>query len=226
MKARILIIFMVIFTVSLVRVNAQPLNDSVNLWSLYPGYVVTNDGDTIEGHLLLSNLVANQRKVFYFRDPDNPDSKIKYKPKDIKAYKVGPRHYESFKFAATNAIRKHNFFLKKIDGPICLYRWYYEPESRSSQRVKIDEDNILNSKIDLSFSEEDLTAQDVAIKQGGKPINLTAVKYLIKFKKHMAKIVDDYEELAEKIRNKEEGYTFGFHEDIIIEYNEWYKGKQ
>ena len=225
MKAKISFVFGILILFSCQRLVAQLPGDSLNQATMYPGYIVTNQQDTIDGFLYLSNVAANQYRVFYFTSPDDPESKVKYKPKDLIAYKVGSRLYESFEFKATNAMNKRNFFLKVIDGPISMYRWYYEPESRSSKRVMIDEENLLNSSIDLSFDESDLTGQDIVIKLGGEPINLSAPKYLMKFKKHMAALVEEDAELVEKIQRKEKGYTFGYQEKIIEEYNHWYENK-
>lgn len=225
MKAKIILISCILFFCSSQKLSAQFPDDSLKQATLYPGYIVTNQQDTIKGYLYLSNIAANQYRAFYFKSPDDPESKVKYKPKDLKAYKVGSRLYESFEFNATNAMHKRNFFLKVIDGPISLYRWYYEPESRSSKRLMIDEEDLLNSTIDLSFDESDLTGQNIVIKMGSEPINLTAPKYLMKFKKNMAALVEENEEIVGKIQRKEKGYTFGYQEQIIKEYNQGYKNK-
>jgi len=225
MKAKISLISCILVLFSIHSLTAQLPDDSLKQATLYPGYIVTHQQDTIDGFLYLSNIAANQYRVFYFTSPDEPGSNVKYKPKDIAAYKVGSRLYESFEFKATNALHKRNFFLKVIDGPISMYRWYYEPESRSSKRVMIDEENLLNSSIDLSFDESDLTGQDIVIKLGGEPINLSAPKYLMKFKKHMAALVEEDAELVGKIQRKEKGYTFGYQQQIIQEFNHWYNSK-
>ena len=45
---------------------------NVKLWTLYPGYVVTKENDTIKGYLMLKNLINNQDKAFYYKDKDTP----------------------------------------------------------------------------------------------------------------------------------------------------------
>lgn len=226
MKKEVFAILATLFHLWPAIILAQFETDSLSLWTKYPGFVVTQEGDTLKGHVLLSNLVANQQKVFFYNGNEQDETEEKYKPKELKAYKAGPRHYESFKYEPVNEARRYHFFLKVIDGPISLYRWYYEPGSRTDERVQLNEEALLNSNIDLSFSENDLVGQDIAIKQDGKPEDLSTLKYLTNFKKNMARFVEDYPALAEKIRKKEEGYTYGFQEDIIREYNEWYPGEE
>lgn len=92
----------------------------VKLWTIYPGYVVTKSGDTIKGYLKLKNLVNNQDKVLFYLHPNDEKYTKKYKPKMLKAYKVGPRYYESFKFKppvtyAGNDANTYHFLLKLID---------------------------------------------------------------------------------------------------------------
>jgi hypothetical protein len=204
---------------------AQEDLEEVKLWTIYPGYVITHDNDTIHGFIKLNNLVDNQKKALFYNSPDDEKYAEKYKAKDIKAYMVGPRYYESFKFWPETEARGVHFFLKVLDGPISLYEWYYEPQSRTDERVKIDEDNVMNSKIDLSFSEADLDTQLIGIKLGGEPEQLDKLKYVTNFKKNMSKYLEDYPELAEKIANKMEGYQFINLEEIIKEYNAWYLAK-
>ncbi len=199
----------------------------VKLWTVYPGYIVKKDNDTVKGYLLLKNRVANQDKVFFYNTPDG-DKKdaIKYKPKAIKAYKVGPRFYESFKFNpgvssySTNDANTYHFVIKTLDGPITLYKWYYETVQRSEDRVKVNEDKPLNTKIDLSFNEDELSSITLGKMPDGELVNFD--KMLIGFKKKMSKLVADYPELSKKIAGKQAGYRRSDIEKIVKEYNEWY----
>lgn len=217
MKKLLLFILMLIGT----GLMAQEDQEEVKLWTIYPGYVITHKNDTIRGYIKLNNFVNNQKKAFFYNHPDDEKCAEKYKPKDIKAYKVGPRYYESFKFWPETEARGLHFFLKVIDGPISVYKWYYEPVELSKERVKIDDDGRI-SNIDLSFSEENLSTELIPVKPGGEPEKLKNLKYATNFKKNMSKYLEDYPELAAKIANKEDGYGIGNIEDIIREYNAWY----
>ena len=60
-------------------------------------------------------------------------------------------------------------------------------------------------------------------KHSGK--SLPSANLVINFAKSMSEFLDDYPELAEKIKNKEEGYTMLKTNFIIEEYNKWYDEK-
>lgn len=199
-------------------VFAQEPADTVKLWTRYPGYVIKHEGDTIHGILLLKNKIANQGKVFFFDSEEADEPSEKYKPKDIKAYKVANRFYETKKYTPENTAMKYSFLLKVIDGPISLYEAYYDDK----ERVKINEDDIWQSKIDLSFSEEELKDQRLGCRAGEDLVFFDGAKYLLGFKKQMSKYLNDSPEIAKKIANKEEGYQWINLEKIIREYNEWY----
>ncbi len=218
--------FLIIIMISYLGLSAQDNNEKVELWTIYPGYVITLDDDTIHGYIKLNNYVDNQKKALFYNNPKDEKYTEKYKPKNIKGYKVGPRIYESFKFWPETEANSVHFFLKVMEGPVSLYQWYYEPQSRTDERVKVDEENVLNSKIDLSFSEEDLDTELIGIKLGGKPQQLDNLKFLTNFKKNMSKYLEDYPELAEKISQKKEGYRYENMKEIIMEYNEWYTKKK
>ncbi len=200
---------------------AQEDTTQVKLWTIYPGYVITLDDDTVHGYLLLKNKISNQEKVFFFDSEDAEEPIAKYKPKDIRAYKVANRNYKTLKFSAEYTTAKYHFFLKEIDGPISMYCWYYDDK----ERVKIDEDDIWNSTIDFSFNENELSIQKIGVKFGGEPVDFGDLKFLLKFKKSMSEYVSDYSGLSQKIANKQEGYKYIDLEKVIKEYNFWYQEK-
>ncbi|GAP42640.1 hypothetical protein TBC1_11772 [Lentimicrobium saccharophilum] len=197
---------------------AQQKGDTVRLWTIYPGYVITLENDTIHGFIKLNNYIDNQRKALFYNNPDDEEYAVRYKPKDIKAYKVGPRYYESFKFWPETAARGVHFFLRLIEGPVTYYKWYYESPEDSKKRIVVDEEKQKITKIDLSFSEEKLYTESICIKNGGEPEKLSTLN----FKKTMSKYLEDYPELSAKVAGKQEGYRAWDIEKIIREYNEWY----
>ena len=217
METRIsLIILFLLFCLS--DINAQEPADTIKLWTKYPGYVITHDDDTIHGILLLKNKISNQGKVFFFNSMEAEEPSEKYKPRDIKAYKVANRFYETKKYTPDNTAMKYCFLLKIIDGPISLYKVYYDDK----ERLKINEDDIWQSKIDFSFSEDELKDWNLGCRKGEKLEKFDSMKYLVNFKKSMSKYLADCPEIAEKIANKEEGYKWNDLQKIIKEYNEWH----
>jgi hypothetical protein len=194
---------------------AQESEEPVKLWTIYPGYVITKSNDTIRGYLLLKNKISNQGKVFFFDSPDAKEPSKKYKPKDIKAYKVANRFYESVKYSPEYTTMRYCFLLRTLDGKVKFYKSYFDDK----QRIKIDENDIWNSKIDLSFSEDELKEVWLGTRDGEEPENFNSFGYLLKFSKNMSKYLADCPEIANKIANKEPGYEYGNLEKIISEYN-------
>ncbi len=188
--------------------------------SVLPGYIITLQGDTVKGYLLNINLWLNQKMTFLYKDPADREGRVKYKPKEIRAYQVGPRYYESFDHPFTNSMRSDNFLLRKIDGPVKYYVWYFDEDKTKL----MSSDNI--SMADLGkaflFDESELWKDEFAKK--GKEETLTEfnLKFLMKFAKNMSEFVSDDVELAKKIAGKTEGYKNNSIEAIIREYNDWY----
>jgi hypothetical protein len=196
---------------------AQDAPEEIKLWTNYPGYVITNDNDTIHGYLQLSNFVDNQKKALFYKDPDDDRYAKKYKAKDIKGYKVGPRCYESFKFCPATESKGMYFFLKVLDGPLSLYKWYYRPQDPTDESAMVDVDLV------MGLDEDGLDSHLIGIKPNEEPVQLDSPKFISRFNKSMSKYLSDYPELAEKIANKEEGYQYGNLKEIVKEYNKWYE---
>ncbi|MBN1157792.1 MAG: hypothetical protein JXA61_00295 [Bacteroidales bacterium] len=216
-----LVILCLLILLSSFRSIAQ--NDTLILerGTVYPGYIITLEGDTLEGWLLNINLWLNQQMTFFYDDPDNHDGRVKYMAEDLKGYKVGNREYESIKFMGLYSPRKNNFFMRTITGPISYYVWYYDPERSKLSSTDISLDDISDA---ILFEESELSNQnqDLFHKFDDEMVSLGQLKYLTNFDKNMSKIVSDYPGLAERIRNKEEGYKWINARDIIREYNTWY----
>jgi hypothetical protein len=196
-------------------------NDTLPLerGTTYPGYIITSEGDTTQGWLLNINLWLNQHMTFYYNDSANREGRVKYKAKELSGYKVGNRVYESLKFKGLYSNYSVNFFMRVITGPINYYEWYYDPD-----RSKLSPTNFSLKDISdaILFEENELSTQKLCRKLDGEMVELGQLKYLFNFDKNMSKLVSDYPELAEKIRNKVEGYKWINKKEIIREYNAWY----
>lgn len=209
------ILLILVFFIS-IGMMAQVAPEEIKLWTNYPGYVITLDNDTIHGYLQLSNLVDNQKKVLFYKDADDDRYAKKYKPKEIKGYKVGPRSYESFKFSPATESKGIYFFLKILDGPLSLYKWYFRPQDPTDESALVDVDLV------MGLNEDDLDSQLIGIKPDEEPVQLDSPKFISNFKKYMSRYLEDYPELAEKIASKEEGYRHENLKEIVREYNAWY----
>jgi hypothetical protein len=188
--------------------------------SVLPGYIITLQGDTVIGYLLNINLWLNQKMTFFYTDPDDREGRIKYTPKEIRAYQVGSRYYESFKHPFTNSIRSENFLMRKVDGPIKYYVWYYDEDK--SKLMTLDNISLADLGKAFLFDESELWKDEFGMKNNEENLTQFNFRFLLKFSKNMAEYVKDDVELAQKIANKEEGYKNINIETIIREYNNWH----
>jgi hypothetical protein len=157
--------------------------------------------------------------TFYYDAPDNREERIKYKAKELRGYKVGNREYESVKCPGMYSTHPYNFFMRKITGPINYYEWFYDPDQSKLSATDISLRDIADAML---FEESELSTQQLCRKLDEDMVDLGQLKYLLNFDKNMSKLVIDYPELAEKIRNKVEGYKWINVKEIIREYNSWY----
>lgn len=182
------------------------------------GYVITLEGDTIPGYTLNINLWNNQMMTFFYEDILKDEKGKKYRAKELLGYKTGPREYERLRHSGLFSPYTYNFFLKKIDGAIDLFIWYYNADINQL----MGSDALLTEVHDSYLIQEDkLWRQMIGRTEKGEIIEFGSLKFRPKFDRKMSHLVSGYKELAEKIRNKEEGYRFHDLEKIIREYNNW-----
>lgn len=197
---------------SIICSQAQDDTTSLDRGTVYPGYIINLEGDTIRGYILNSNLWYNQSIVYYYTDSSNRENRIKHKAKDIKGYQVGNRIYESFKHPATYSTHTHNFFLRKITGPINYYIWYYDPDRGNLTEPELTLEGMSAAML---FEESELWFQEVVKKGDDELIDLNPIG----FAKTMSGIVEDDPGLAKKVKDKETGYKSVDAAKIILEYN-------
>jgi hypothetical protein len=213
-------LFVVFLSLMPVLCSAQEKQPEPARGSILPGYIITLQGDTVKGYLLNINLWLNQKMTFLYKDPNDRAGRVKYTPKEIRAYQVGPRYYESITHSFTNSIRSENFLLRKVDGPIKYYIWYFD-EDKSKLLVwdKISLDDLGKAFL---FDESELWKDEFGKKGNEEKLTSFDFKFLVKFAKNMSEYVKDDVKLAQKIASKTEGYKNINIEAIIREYNDWY----
>jgi len=209
-----------VILVILISFSARGQDDAafVDRGSKNPGYIVTLEGDTVKGYTLNFNLWTNQMVTLFFRDMDEGKKGQKYRARDLLGYKTGPRVYERLEYEGMYSPYKYNFFLKKIDGDIDLFVWYY-----SQDIDHLGGTNVLLTQPSDAFliDENDLWPEMIGRTASGELIEFGSHKFKSKFAKMMSVLVSDDSELAGKISRKEEGYQYRDLEKILLEYNRW-----
>jgi hypothetical protein len=209
---KIRLIFLSILLLSGFFTRAQDDTTSLHRGTIYPGYIIHEKGDTVQGYILNSNLWYNQVMVFYYADSSDREHRIKYKAKEIKGYKVGNRIYDSYKHPATYSTHAYNFFLRKITGPVNYYLWYYDPDKGNLNEPDLTLEGLAAA---ILFSESELWTQEVVQKGNDDPVDLN----MIGFAKTMSGIIKDDPELAGKVKEKEPGFKSIDAAKIVREYN-------
>lgn len=201
------------FSVPLVAQNDEP---EPARGSVLPGFIITLSGDTVKGYLLNINLWMNQHMTLFYTSPDDTDGRVKYKPKEIKAYKVGNRFYESMKYPFAHSIYPYNFVLRKVNGPFKYYVWYFNEDHSKLMSPDISLDELTKAFV---FEENELWKEEFG-KMGDGEFFRFDLKFMMKFAKNMSEYVKDDAELFQKVRDKVKGYQNVDIERIAKEYNQ------
>lgn len=183
---------------------------------IYPGYIIKNDGDTIKGFLKAGNRCAsigssNQNLALFFLDKTDKKPAAKYKPGDIKGYKIADKVYESINYSG-GLLKRPNFNLVVRDGAIRTYEWYAQTENYSSIRQQSGESW-------KAYDARRFETKLIIAKEPTEPIEASMLG--LSFAKRMPDLIDDNPEMAEKVANKEQGYGFLRMFEVIEEYNKW-----
>lgn len=185
---------------------------------MYPGYVITTQGDTVNGFLKAGNRcsidgigASNQNTAVFYTNETDKKPVAKYKPEDIKGYRIADKVYESINYSG-GLFKKANFNLVVEDGAIRTYEWYATVENYSVLRRGANE----------SWQDFDTRRFDIKLiiaKNPTEPIDFSMLG--LSFAKKMPELISDNREMAQKVANKEKGYTVLNLFEVIREYNQW-----
>lgn len=179
-----------------------------------PGYIITNDGEKVEGYLKRFLKIKSQRKVKFFQTLD--DKPQVYDPNDLKAYKIADDYYESHPYEGLNGKTKV-FLLRTVQGKIDLFDYYIRVEDNQGNEITLSKKG--NKEIILDFDGSKIETEVLAVKDDKDYLKFSSPKFLFAFKSIMSDYVADYPELSKKIKNKEKGYKVLAILNIVNEYN-------
>ena len=189
---------------------------------MYPGYIINMEGDTVKGFLKAGSRCSingignsNQNTAEFFINETDKKPAAKYKPTDIKGYKIADKVYESIAYSG-GLFKKPNFNLVVIDGEIRVYEWYATVEGYSTL-------NMQSGETWQKFDERRFDSKSVMAKKNVEPAELSMVG--LQFVKKMPAFIEDHKELVSKVTNKEKGYSFLQIWAVIDEYNAWARTK-
>jgi hypothetical protein len=184
----------------------------------YPGYIIKLDGDTVHGFLKADNRCStggigssNQNTAEFYLNEGDKKPVDKYKPDEIKGYKIADKVYESISYSG-GLMKKPNFNLVVEDGAIRLYEWYSTVENYMSLQRQSGEDW-------KAFDARRFDTKLIVAKDPKEPIEYGMLG--MSFAKKMPDLISDNPEMAKKVTNKEQGYKFLNMFEVIKEYNAW-----
>jgi hypothetical protein len=137
-----------------------------------PGYVTLNNGDKLEGNILVGSITDNETKVVFYKE--NSDKKTIYKPKDLLGYgfeekeidEIGKTvlkwtHFDRQKvdyppkiFASTTVfmereergiITLYTYYIEVRDNPKKPYKYYYYILTADDELEKVEPEDYVGT---------------------------------------------------------------------------------
>jgi hypothetical protein len=187
-------------------------SDTYKYDELYEGYVITKEGEKIEGYIKYRNRFVMQEEVIFFKTKTG--SKKKYLAEQLEEYKVADKHYHCINYSGGASVSKIRANLVVNDeGCIKEYVWY---ERAPGYNKLIQRDG----ESDEEFSARKYPSKAVFLKDGDE-MAVTEEYFKKDFTKKMMAYVKPQKELFKKVKAAQKGYSKPFNmEAIFKEYNE------
>ncbi|MGB0522258.1 MAG: hypothetical protein ACPGJS_04830 [Flammeovirgaceae bacterium] len=156
----------------------------------YEGYIIKKDGTQKRGLIQYLAEPARYEKVIF--KASNKAKKEKYTPKNLGGYKVADVLYHAIQYEDV-VFKSQKFLALEKDG--CLKQYYHR-----------------------QYSQQDAAWNTIMILVNGDKA-ISTQTFVLKYTAKMSELVKDNKELANKIKNKEDGYGLLKIEKIVDEYN-------
>lgn len=190
---------------------------------MYPGYIIKLEGDTVQGFIKADNRCStagvgssNQNTAaFYLKESDKKPF-AKYKPDEIKGYKIADKVYQSINFSG-GLMKKANFNLVVTDGAIRMYEWYSTVDNYMTIQRQ-------SGETWKAYDARRFETKLVVAKDPKEPMEYSTLG--MSFAKKMPALISDNPEMAKKVADKAKGYGFLNMFAVIDEYNAWAASKK
>jgi len=137
-----------------------------------------------------------------------------FEPSELDAYQIAEFKYLTVPFSGRDSFKRHTFMLVIIDGPVSLYKWYY-----NEKQQYFEDNDFWDYTTEIDQENHGVQIQFFLQRRGQSPVDVSSGKFAWKFNKAMSKYISDHPELAEKVKKKKEGYKKQDLERIVLEYN-------
>ena len=201
------------FTILGLSVSAQDWSTSKYKYNeLYEGYVVTAEGEKIEGYVKYRNRYVMQEEVIFYKTKTG--TKKKYMANQLMEYKVADKLYHCINYSGGASISQIRANLV-VNGEGCIkeYVWYDRASGYNTLKKR-------EGETDKEFGDRKFPPTTVYFKQGDE-MAVTAAYFSKDFTKKMSAYVKPQKELYKKVKSAQSGYSKPFNlEAIFKEYNE------
>ena len=194
-------LFFLLFSIICLNTQAQDWStDNYKYNELYPGYIITADGERTSGYLKYRNRYVMQSEIIFYRSKEDLRSKKKYSPEDLIEYGVADKVYHCINYTGSALTSGKRAVLLVNDGCISQYTWYERADGYNHLLQGSGES-------DEDFAKRKYPETTVIYKKGDD-IAVEIDFFKEKFPKKMASYVSDNKELATKVKSKQSGYNF------------------
>lgn len=175
----------------------------------YPGYVIDNKGNKIEGYIKYTNRSSIQSIVYLYKEKDNRKTKTRYKAKDLKEYKMADKMYHCIAYSGGLSKKAIRGNLLVEDGCISYYKWYNGSDIPARRNPGENYEAYMNR----------IYPPVTVYRNTNTNVIKTNDSFILGFAKRMSAFVKDDAELAAKVKGKEKGYRMLSIMKIMEEYN-------
>ncbi len=207
-------VFFCVFAICVANsVNAQNWNpNNFSYGELYPGYIVKADGERIGGHIKYRNRYVMQNEIIFYRDKDDIKTKKKYKPEDLKEYKVADKVYHCLNYTGSALTEGKSALLVVKNGCVSEYVWYERADGYN---------HLLQGK---NESDEDFARrkypETVVFYKSGDDVPVELNYFEEKFTKKMAAYIGENKALSSDVKSKKFSYGLPAVRQIMKTFNE------
>lgn len=204
------ILFALLAFVCVNSLNAQDWNSPDYVYDeRYEGYVITKEGEKIQGFVKYRNRYIMQEEVIFFSDKDNEKTKKRYYTHELQGYAVGDKVYECLAYSGGASVTEIRALLV-IRGTGCIkeYVWYDRAAGYTTMVL-------MDGETEEQLGTRKFPPTKIYYKTGDDiPV---PVKYFDEdFDKKMALYIKENKELVKKVKAGTVGYNKPMYLDAIF----------
>lgn len=209
------ILFALLAFVCVNSLNAQNWHSPEYVYDeRYEGYVITKEGEKIQGYVKYRNRFIMQEEVIFFTDKDNEKTKKRYFTHELQGFGVADKVYECLAYSGGASVTEIRALLVvRSAGCIKEYVWYDRADGYTTMVL-------MEGETEEQLGTRKFPPTKIYYKTGDD-IPVSAKYFEDEFEKKMALYIKENKELVKKVKSGLVGYNKAMYVDAIFkEYNE------